>query len=411
MSKGEIEATYKMRIVYAALINLNDPFRPRTQKQVCTILNMPSSSVSDQVQLLIKGNFIREKKGAKNQRSDKTYIPANNRGYIEKLIRLDREYSGEYHGANGQGIAYPEHDVHVPTARVHLNGGWIYFEVENEGLIGNIRAFQQPTENVLIGMMKDKHFKDQKDKGVPIDEIKPLVGQDKIVYLKTKLFAKEWTTKGDIHHYGNTLSLNNELYPIHYVRGRGPGKQKFGICVPEIMQIAEDVSDDLFPFVAKATPILNHLEKYADWKFKKDNDGNPIYHAGVKQEIGLDGVLTAALVDIFGESFGDPQVTFIHHDDSIPGGEGEITGAGSNYTTAQYFKAFHNIPGTEIQTHKNTQSLGELESFVMSNLQTIWGVLKEITSAEVAHAQVSQLLASKQPIEPTSTDPDGVMYQ
>jgi len=97
-----------MRIVYTTLINLNDRHRPHTQKDDCSITDLSSSTVCDQVQKLLKYNFLKKMKGANAQKNDKTYIPEKNSGYIEDLIRLDRQYSSKYHGINSQGITYSE---------------------------------------------------------------------------------------------------------------------------------------------------------------------------------------------------------------------------------------------------------------------------------------------------------------
>lgn len=70
-----------MRTVNAALINIDDHYRPRTQKQVYNMTGLPSSTVSDHVRKLIRCAFIREKGGAHAQRNDKTYIPGKNSGY------------------------------------------------------------------------------------------------------------------------------------------------------------------------------------------------------------------------------------------------------------------------------------------------------------------------------------------
>jgi len=339
MSEAIPETTRSMRIVYSVLVNLNDPHRPRTQKDVCNVTGLASSTVSDQVAKLLKGKFLNDKFGSKSRDPNKLYTPGKNRGYIEQQIMLDRQYYGEYFGINGQGITHSEHAIHTPASRSHLNGGWIYFTVENEGLLGKIPTFEQPlNKNLFIS-----------------------------------LFPKKWTTKGNTQHYSNVLALNGEHFPIKYVRGKTADKMKFGICPPQLIQTVDEVSDDLSSFVAQAVPILEHLEKRADWKFAKGEDNLYIVSADVKQECGLDPVLTASIGNVLGDSWGVPGVTPIHSDNSIPGGEGEVTGAGTVFTASDYFKAIANTPLTERKV-----------SSIMSYLA---GIHETISTSEISYSE------------------------
>lgn len=374
-ASNDTDVTMNMRMVYAALININDRHIPRTQKKACAILDMPSSTVSDQVNKLLRGHFLRSSKGAHAERADKTYVPGKNSGYIEELIRLDRLYTGEYFGNNGQGITLSECDYHVMTSRSHLNGGYVYFNVESEGILGKIRTFEQPmNRNVMM-----------------------------------TLFSKKWFTKGSVPHYGNSLNLNGENFQIHYIVGKTKDRVKFGVCPPELIQTKDQTSEDLNPYVRQITPILAHLERYADWVFEKDELGNYTPYAAVKQEIGLDRTITTALDSIMGDTHGVVGVTPIHRDNSIPGGEWEVTGANSDYTAAEYFRAIANTPATERAVINLARSTEELQASIETKLNTVWVALDRIMDVNVAHTKVTEVHAG-QLLTPVESS-EGVMYR
>lgn len=292
MTSSELTTTLQDRRIYAALINLNNRGYPRTQKQVAARLGLAPSSVSDSVRKLVKMEMIAVADGFTPTAINRLYRPGKTHAVIEEYIRIDNTYYGRQMDAYGQGITPPETAIpHVPVSRVHLNGGWIWYDVKDAGILGTISSF-------------DKSFK---------------------LRLFPNLTPTE--TRGGTQHYRSSVVLNGATYSVHYICSQ-KGVMRMGISPPDLIMTAEQVAnskDHVDAFADQVAPLLRALERYGGWSFVKDDLGNYAYDAKAKVEYALDGTLSNAIKDVAPE-MGIPGVTPLWTDDSPKslGDSGEV---------------------------------------------------------------------------------------
>lgn len=331
MNVAELNITPTMRDVYRCLINFNDRHNPRTQRQVYKILGLSQSTVSDCVQKLIQFKFIAPIKG---MRYNKIYVPGKYSQYIERQIILHEQFFGNPKDAHGRDITAPTY-LHSPTARLHLNGGYIYANVLKEGLIESIPS--------------------------PLDPRHEDPTRSRPFTIHNAFMTRHWTTNGGTDQYDGVFIFNSYNLGCRYIRSKN-GKMRFGIS-PEQKIVTEipDSDDPIEAFSDEIIPFLQYLEKFAGWKFQTDDDSQYLFNAKTKLEIGFDDTISAALMDCTGERFGVPGQTPLHADGSIPGrGEAEATGANAPYSASEYYSAIVNTPYIQKVAFDSKRKIAEL---------------------------------------------------
>ena len=320
MPKQELKTTLTMRNVYAALINPENLGFCRTQTQVSKMLDLPKSTVSDHVRHLVEMEFIRPMKG--HATTDKTYVPGKYHRIIEEYIRLDRVTYGIQFDTNGLAVTNPASpEPYVPLSRTHLNGGWIWFNVEQEGSISYIPALHDHSVDLSISGREEGKK--------PI--MQSLFGN---VKPNTKMRGQT--------NWQSSFLFNNDWLTIRYLKTKT--KMMFGVVPGDIKQHPLDVTDEgdaAKPFMPIVRPFLQYLEKYAGWKFEHTETGDYQHKANVKQEYAMDENITAILTETMGDDHGIPGVTpmWKDHSPGAMGSNGEY-----EFGSADFVHAIYDLP-------------------------------------------------------------------
>lgn len=293
------------RKIFALMINPTNPRFPRTQSEVANRLGLSKGTVSEHVKSLLAREFIKE---IPSTTKEKHYRRGQNAPIIEKQIPADYLAFGELFDDYGRAImtadaAERNHrqssEFYKPLWRTHLNGGWLAFQVVKEGELSKIPA--SPS-----------------GEPVPVD-LFPEVASYK---LKGSL---NWVAK---------VKINGSELDVRYQRTSN-GKMIFYIVPGDVVTYADDMTPDedlLTPFLRYCRPVLQWLEKYGGWTFKRDKLQEYDCAANVRQgkvgltkEYGADPYISTLFKEKTGNNFGIPGVSDVW-DDNSPGamGDGEL---------------------------------------------------------------------------------------
>ncbi|MCL2333339.1 MAG: winged helix-turn-helix domain-containing protein, partial [Candidatus Methanoplasma sp.] len=297
--------------VYCLLLNYDNPRFPRTQAEVCDMLDISKSTCSDRVKRLIELDYIAE--------LDRTEVGIHYRKgrkcrVIETQIQAESMGSGRWFDQYGQAIRPPDgSEPYRPLYRLHLNGGWIKFSVAVEGRLDYIVKDPDNPDNKLFGDSDPYHM------------------------------------PGSINWYGR-FKFNEVLFSIRYQRTKRGNKYLYvqpGSLIIDASEVTPD-KDVITPFLDQCRPLLHYLEQYAEWFFKHTQNGDYLVEASVRRgtvgtkEYGLDEFLTGVIKDFTGD-IGIPGVSNFWTDKSpsAMGGDGE-----AEFNKASYAHAIEQLPVT-----------------------------------------------------------------
>jgi hypothetical protein len=329
MSDIDYSTTTQQKKIYTLLINYQNPKFPRTQKQICELLDLQKSSVSDAVKRLCDLKFIAPYSGMK---TNILYRKGQNHKIIEAQISANFLEEGEWfdtygHAVRPSTIAEP----YKPTYRSHVNGHWLSFPVAVEGDLKEIvkKDFDTGKET------KQAVFGDQP----PNKEFKG---------------SLNWTSS--FYHEGLWRSIRYQKtarFKIFYIQ---PANR---------IQTAEELTPDedlITPFIGQCKPILQLLEKYGGWKFKHTETGDYEVYSSVRQgrvqkEYGFDDLISGLLHDYAGDHgiIGESPWWY----DTSPGAQGPL-GEGET-SKADYVDAFDKAPHTKATVEWLVKRFGELK--------------------------------------------------
>lgn len=386
MNRKEFSTTLQDRRIYASLINLNSRTYPRTQTQVAARLGLATSSVSDSVKKLMDMEMIALREGYSSRSPNKMYRPGKNHAIIEEYIKIDNVYFGRQMDAYGQGITPPESAIpYVPVSRVHLNGGWIWYDVEDEGILGTMES--------------------------------------KYTGFKLKLFDlnKISKTNGDTFHYRGSVSYGGSTYSLHYIRS-GKGTTRLGVSPPELIMTAEQVKnseDHVDAFADQVAPLLRVMEKYGGWKIAKDPWKNYLYDAKTTVEYALDGLISNTMHDAVGE-IGVPGNTPLWTDKSPTSlgadGEAECKTPDLAYTLMTADKLAAQVQDLDRSHSTSAKRLEEFIAFTDEKFERIMDNQEGLASLLEIQSRLALLSAGEtpsldMPIAVSDDDLDGGMYR
>lgn len=320
----EIQTNLKQRRIYAELIGFFNGGHQKTMREVSDTASIPYATVHDNVEYLKKCKFVRS--------SPRGRIILFHRGVnyriIEEYIRIDRK---------NKMIKIPNNLVvagsgYTPMVRTHLNGGWITFYPEKEGAI---EGFDEPIIRTS--------------------------GKIEMTRVHQALFGKKdpVSMKGQ-KKWSGMYFYNGQWFNLRYMKPLRTNNMSFGVSATEILQTPNEIDEkgsDMNIFLRTISPMLEHLEKYAEWKFKKDEYGVYIFKASSRIEYGLDSLISDTITDVAGE-IGVPGVTNLWKDHS----EGSMSSDGEYETNqAVYVKALYDLPQTTMDIKQLSERVESLE--------------------------------------------------
>jgi len=314
----DYSTTRGQKEVYCLIINNENPRFPRTQAEVCALLDIAKTTCSDRVKRLVDFGFIvpieRTEQGTRYRKGPLYKV-------IEAQITAESLGSGPWYDTYGHAIRPPvTSEPYKPLYRMHLNGGWVKFSVATEGRLDYI-----------------------------------LTDQDSV---KIKLFgeADPYHTPGSLNWYGK-FKFNDTVLGIRYQRTKKKNKFFYiqpGSLIVDSTEVTPD-EDVIGPFSSQCRPFLQYLEKYAEWIFKRTSDNDFLIEASVRgghigtKEYGLDDYLTGIIKERAGD-IGIPGVTNFWTDksSSAMGSEGE-----AEFNKASYAHALEQLPITQAKVERS----------------------------------------------------------
>ena len=258
MARHRSKGLKENRILVAiSILGLDENGYRRTQNEVCAVLGMPKSTVSECVRDLLEVDYIIE--SGKSHR-DKLYA----RG--PKFCLLESQISDEIREnlrklksvrIDSPPITTPDrtessdgHSRPVEIAwEVHISGEMLKFGVEREGSIDRT--------------------------GIRVTD--PDSGKERTVW-QTIFYKGPYETNGGLN-WSDTFVLpghgENNRFVMRYLKTAGGKwffvKPDFDVIVND--ETAKSADGLRLAFITACTPLLIWLEKYAGWVFLKDSKG------------------------------------------------------------------------------------------------------------------------------------------
>lgn len=310
MKDIDFTTTHLQKKIYVRLINYKNPQFPRTQKQVCEMLGIQKSTCSDATKRLVKLGFIAPLPGMK---TNILYRRGKHHNIIESHMKSNYLEKEERFDTYGEGIKPPiTAESYRSVFRAHVNGAWMMFTV---AVRGELHKFIGDKTN---------------NKGERLTE--------------TLLTGDAYDLNGSINWMSNVY-YNGEWTKVRYQETAS--KKLFYVQPSSKIITSDEITPDddiLGPFVAQCRPLLNYLEKYAGWKFRKTETEDYEVTASIKsgkigngsqKEYGLDGFMSDLIHDYTGDVgiIGASSFWFDGSENAL-GTNGECEFAQGNYADA-----------------------------------------------------------------------------
>jgi len=310
MGYEDFSTTPLQKEIYVLIINYENPKFPRTQKQVCDMLDISKSTCSDAVKRLVKLGFLRP---YPDMTSNILYAKGKHHKIMESHINSNFLESKEWYDKYGHAIRPTNTaEPYRPTWRTHVNGTWLMF---------------------IVSAVGDFAIKDERD--VPPKEV-----------FNPERFS---SLPGSKNYYGMTF-LEGVWTKVRYQETNS--KKLFYVQSTSMIQTASELTDDddLSPFLPRCNKILAWFERFGYWKFKHTDTGGYevagsikiASDSGTQKEYGADEFSTELINTYLGESVGIIGESPTWYDKSPTAqGKGE-----REFRKSDYVYAFDLLPDT-----------------------------------------------------------------